>query len=76
MLSFTLTIWASSGTYADWATSGCELIRVQLQAKAELEKAERSHRRNPAMCCIIALSIALGIMTLILILKIFGYVDI
>lgn len=46
------------------------------RARDELAKADRSHKRSPAMCCIICLSIALGIMTLILVLKIAGYVNI
>lgn len=45
-------------------------------ATEQLAKAENSQRRNPAMCCIMCLTIALGIVSLILILKILGFIDV
>ncbi|EKX52318.1 syntaxin 16 [Guillardia theta CCMP2712] len=46
------------------------------KASDELVKAEKSQRRNPAMCCIIILAVALGMMSLILLMKILGYIHI
>jgi len=44
-------------------------------ASEQLAKAERSQRRNPAMCCIMCLTAALGLMTIILVMKLLGFVD-
>mmetsp|Transcript_40224 Transcript_40224/g.95501 ORF Transcript_40224/g.95501 Transcript_40224/m.95501 type:complete len:308 (-) Transcript_40224:108-1031(-) len=43
------------------------------QGTAELKKAEESQRRNPATCCIMILTVVLGVLFLILVLKLMGY---
>jgi len=37
---------------------------------------QSSQRNNPAMCCIMCLTIALGIVSLVLVLKILGFIDV
>jgi len=43
---------------------------------AELVRAETSQRKSPAVCCILILAAALTFMSILLVLKIFGYVRI
>ena len=67
---------ARAGAHARSLSRTHTRARARAPGVAELVKAETSQRRSPAICCILVLAGVLAFVSLLLVLKLFGYLHI